>query len=108
VTFGLDVLYDGSLKHAIKGIPPEDVSPWQQMYLASHLGYHFIIDRLTVLINLGTYFRQHSYDRGYYFARAGGRWQFTDHLYGQICIKSKNGIRSDWIEWGGAYSFKIR
>ena len=108
VTFGVDVFYDGSLERAIKGILPEDVTTWQQMYLASHLGYHFIIDRFTILFNLGTYFRQHSYDRGYYFARAGGRWQFTDHLYGHIVIKTKNGIRSDWVEWGCAYSLKIR
>lgn len=108
VTFGMDVFYDGSLERAIKGIPPEDVSTWQQMYLGSHLGYHYIIDRFTVVLNLGTYYRQHSYDRGYYYSRAGGRWQFTDQLYGHICIKSKNGIRSDWIEWGCAYSFKIR
>ena len=108
VTFGLDVLYDGSLKRAVAGVPPEDVTTWQKMYLASHMGYRFIIDRLTILFNLGTYFSQSSYDRGYYFARAGGRWRFTDHLYGHLCIKTKNGIRSDWIEWGAAYQFDIR
>ena len=108
MTFGLDILYDGSLERAIKGIPPDEVTTWQQMYLGSHLGYHFIIDRFTVLFNLGTYFRQHSKDRGYYFARAGGRYRFTDHLYGHLCIKTKNGIRADWIEWGAAYSLKIR
>ena len=108
LTFGLDVLYDGSLSRAIKGIPPEEVTAWEKMYLASHLGYHFIVDRVTLLFNLGTYFRQSSYDRGYYYARAGGRYQFTDHLYGHLAIKSKNGIRSDWIEWGAAYSLKIR
>ncbi len=107
-TFGPDVFYDGSLERAIRGIPPEDVTTWQQMYLGSHMGYHYIVDRFTVLINLGTYFRQHSCDRGYYYARAGGRWQFTDQLYGHICIKSKNGIRSDWVEWGLATSLKIR
>jgi Lipid A 3-O-deacylase (PagL) len=108
LAFGLDVFYDGSLKRAIKGIAPEDVTSWQQIYLGSHLGYHFIVDRLTILLDLGTYFRQHSYDRGYYFARAGGRYQFTDLLSGHLCIKSKNGIRSDWIEWGVATSLKIR
>ena len=108
VTFGVDLFYDGSLERSIQGFSPDEVTIGQQMYLASHLGYHFIIDRFTILFNLGTYFRQHSYDRGYYFARVGGRWQFTEHLYGHICIKTKNGIRSDWVEWGCAYSFKIR
>ena len=108
ITFGMDVLYDGSLERAIKGVPPEDVTTWQKMYLASHMGYHFIVDRFTLLFNFGTYFRQSSYDRGYFFARAGGRLQVSDHLYAHICIKTKDAVRADWIEWGVAYSFKIR
>ena len=104
----MDVLYDGSLERAIKGVPPEEVTTWQKMYLASHMGYHFIVDRVTLLFNFGTYFRQSSYQRGYFFARAGGRYRFTERFYGQVSIKSKNGLRSDWIEWGVAYSFKIR
>ena len=108
VTFGMDVLYDGSLERAIKGVTPEEVTTWQQMYLASHLGYNFIFDRLTVLLNLGSYFRQSSFDRGYYYVRAGGQYRITDNLYAHICIKSKNGVRSDWIEWGAAYDIKLR
>jgi hypothetical protein len=107
VTFGLDVFYDGSLERAIKGVPPEYITSWEKTYLASHLGYHFMIDRFTLLFNMGTYFRQHTYDRGYYYIRAGSRYQITDHLSGHLCIKSKNGMRSDWVEWGCAYSLKI-
>lgn len=108
VTFGLDVLYDGSLAVAIKGIPPEEVTTFQKMYFGSHLGYHFLIDRVTILCNFGTYFLQHSYDRGYWFIRAGGRVRLSNHLHTQICIKTRAGIRSDWIEWGLLYSLKIR
>lgn len=108
VTFGMDVMYDGSLERSIKGVEPEEATTWQQMYLASHLGYNFIFDRLTVLLNLGTYFRQSSFDRGYYYVRAGGQYRITDNLYAHICIKSKNGVRSDWIEWGVAYDIKLR
>jgi len=108
VTFGMDVLYDGSLERAIIGVAPEEVTTWEQMYLASHLGYNFIYDRLTVLLNLGTYFRQSSFDRGYYYVRAGGQYRITDHLYAHISIKSKNGVRSDWIEWGVAYDIRLR
>ena len=106
--FGTDILYDGSLARAIKGIMPEDVTTFQKFYFGSHLGYYFLIDRITILFNLGTYFYQHSYDRGYWFMRAGGRIRLTDHLHTQICIKTKNGVRADWIEWGVATSFKIR
>ena len=108
VTFGLDMLYDGSLAVAIKGILPEEVTTLQKMYFGSHLGYHFLIDRVTILCNLGTYFLQHSYDRGFWFIRAGARVRLFDHLHTQICIKTKAGIRSDWIEWGLATYMKIR
>lgn len=107
LTVGLDVLYDGSLKRAIKGVPPEEVSVWQRMYLASHLGYHYMVDRFTFLFNLGSYFRQHSFDRGWYFARTGGRYRLSDRLHAHIAIKTTNGIRADWIEWGAAYKIDL-
>jgi hypothetical protein len=108
ITMGLDVFYDASLGVAIPGVPPDEVSSWQKTFLASHFGWQYIIHRFRFIFNFGTYFRQHSFDRGFVFARAGGRIQITDHLAGHICIKSKQGIRSDWIEWGAAYSLKIR
>ena len=101
-------LYDGSLERAMEGWPHEEVNTWQRIYLASHMGYHFIVNRVTLLFNLGTYYWQNSKDRGFWFVRAGGRYRLTDNLYAQVSIKSKNGVRSDWIEWGGGYSFKIR
>ena len=108
VTVGLDVLYDASLGIAIPGVPSDEVTAWQKTYLASHMGFQYIINRFRFLFNLGTYFRLHSYDRGFAFARAGGRIQITDPLSVHICIKTKQGIRADWIEWGAAYSLKIR
>jgi hypothetical protein len=108
VTVGLDVMYDASLGIAVAGVPPDEVSAWQKTYLASHMGYHLIINRFSFLFNLGTYFRQSSPDRGFAFARVGGRLQINDHLSGHLCIKTKQGIRSDWIEWGMAYSLEVR
>ena len=108
VTFGMDVLYDGSLAVAIKGIAPEDVTTFQKMYFGSHLGYHFFIDRVTILCNFGTYFQQHSNDRGYWFIRAGGRIRLPITSIPRSASRPENGIRADWIEWGLATSFKIR
>ncbi len=103
VTFGLDFLYDSSLELAIKGVPPENVTTFQKTYLGSHMGYQILIDRITLLFNFGTYFLHHSMDRGFWFMRAGGRIGITNHIHAHICIKTKAGIRADWIEWGMAY-----
>ncbi len=108
LTLGLDVMYDGSLEHAIKYTAPEDVGIFQKMYLGGHLGYQLTLDKFTLLVNLGTYFKHYSYDRKFYFIRAGGRVRLSDHLAAQISVKSRNGIRSDWIEWGLAYGIKVR
>ena len=108
VTLGFDVMYDESLKYDIPHVPPELVTQIQKMYFGGHLGYQFTIDKLTLLLNAGTYFLHYSWDRRFYFARAGGRVRLTDHLAAHICVKSRNGIRSDWIEWGLAYSIRTR
>ena len=108
LTCGMDILYDESLEYSIKGVPPPEVDPIMQFYFGGHMGYQFKIDRFTLLINLGTYFKHYSYDREFFFARAGGRYRISKHLAGHLCIKSRNGIRSDWIEWGLAYSIKTR
>ena len=103
ITFGLDYMFDSSLELSIKGVPPDEVTTLQKSYLGSHMGYQVQIDRITLLFNFGTYFMQHSLDRGIWFMRAGGRLRVTDHLHAHICIKTKAGIRADWIEWGMAY-----
>jgi hypothetical protein len=72
------------------------------------MGYQILIDRITLMFNFGTYFMQHSMDRGFWFMRAGGRIRVTDHLHAHICIKTKAGIRADWIEWGLAYHMATR
>jgi len=108
LTLGMDVLYDGSLGLSVKGYSENEVSSWQKTYLGSHLGWQYIIHRFRLIANFGTYFWQHSNDRGFWFVRGGGRMDLTDQLAVHICIKSKNGVRSDWIEWGAAYSLKVR
>jgi len=108
ITLGLDLLYDGSLEHAIKGVAIEEVTTYQKMYLGAHMGYQHTIHSLTLFFNLGSYFRQSSYDRGFFFSRAGGRIRITDHFYAHLAIKTKNAVRSDWIEWGVAAHFITR
>jgi len=108
LTFGIDFFYDGSTVLAINKTAPENVSTYQKMYLGSHMGYQMEIDRVTMFFNFGTYFWWHSKDRGFWFARAGGRIRLTERLFVHIAIKTKNGVRSDWIEWGLAYHLKVK
>ena len=108
LTFGIDIFYNGSTALSFPGAAPEDVATFQKMYLGSHLGYQMEIDRVTLMFNFGTYFWQHSNYRGFFFARAGGRIRVTKRAYAHIAIKTKNGVRSDWIEWGVAYHLRLK
>ena len=107
LSLGLDFFYDGSLEQSHK-INPEDVRFIGKTQLGAHFGYQLTISRLTLLFNMGTYFKQHTYIRGFYYTRAGGRIRISDQLYAHLCIKSRAGIRSDYIEWGLAYHLKTR
>lgn len=108
VTFGMDMMYDASLSYDIPYIAKEDVTEIQKVYFGGHIGYQYTIDKLTLLFNGGTYFKHWSFDRSFYFMRAGGRIRINDYLAAHICVKSRNGIRSDWIEWGIAASIRTR
>jgi len=107
-TTGLDILYDDSLERSIKGYAPSEVKAHQKVYLGGHIGYQLSIDRLILLYNVGVYFHHYSYGNSFYFHRAGARYLLTDHLAAHLCLKARNGIRSDWIEWGVAYSIHTR
>jgi len=108
LTLGLDWFYDGSTALAIGSIPPQDVDAYQKMYLGTHLGYQLGISRVTLIFNMGTYFMKHTPDRGIWYARAGGRVRLTDRLHFHLAVKTKAGVRSDWIEWGLAYHLKVK
>lgn len=107
VTFGIDVMYDGSLVYVLKR-PPEQTTTFQKMYLGSHLGTQYHIKKITLLFNLGTYFYQTAWNRRWFYARAGARFRIIGPLDFHLAIKTRDGIRSDWIEWGLAYSIKTR
>ena len=103
LTVGVDVMYDGSLEEVLR-LPTDMVSTWQKMYLGGHMGYQYSIKRLTLIFNLGSYFSQTAWNRRWFYGRAGWRLRIADPLSFHVCIKTRDGIRSDWIEWGLALS----
>ncbi len=109
VTLGMDVMYDASLKHDIPYYPAELVTQIPaDLFLADTLVTSTPSINLPCCLIWEPISSTSHFDRSFYFARAGGRIRITDHLAAHICVKSRNGIRSDWIEWGLAYSIKTR
>ena len=107
ITAGLDMFYDGSLAESYEGIPPDQTTLIQRMSFATHIGYQYLIERFSFIFNLGAYVYKESPARGFWYMRAGGRIHVTDDLAVHICLKTMDGGKSDWVEWGLAYYLRF-
>ena len=100
---GTDVFYDGSIKEDFGETPS---SGTDYMLLGWHFGPQFMIERFTLVGQVGFYYWKGNPDiRGNYYFRAGGKFDFTDNFFGQISLKTRNGFIADWIEWGIGFRF---
>ena len=107
VTGGFDVLYDGSLAETFAGVPFDQVTTFQKMEFAAHIGYQYLINRVTLLMNFALYMHKETPDRGFFFMRTGGRVAITDHWAINITLKTRNGGVADWVEWGAVHTIKL-
>jgi hypothetical protein len=89
VSAGLDYFHDGSL---------EAFGESHEMY-GFHVGYDYRIWRITIRLQGGSYFSAPDL-KGSYFLRPALKFDFTDHLFGQLGLKTIDGLAADWIEFG--------
>ena len=91
-TGGFDIFYDGSLEN----IYPEKRD---QILTGVHLGYDFMISKLTIRLQGGLYLSE---DKGKEptYMRLALQYEITKWFYVQAGIKSKKGMRADWLEFG--------
>jgi len=108
---GLDVFYDGSL---VEWYPDwtedymySDYTVLERMSFGVHGGFQYQMERFSFLYNFGVYIYKESPARGSWYMRAGGRIQVTENLYAHVVLKTMNGGKSDWVEWGMAYRLKV-
>lgn len=107
VVAGLDFFYDGSAEFLYDDINPEDTDFSHKAFYGWHLGFNYLIERITFVGNVGWYIHKPFEQRGGFYFRAGGRIGLTENLDAHICLKTRNGGIADWIEWGMAYKFKL-
>lgn len=90
LTAGLDYFYDSSLETTY----PDDLD-----LFGIHLGYDFMFGRFSTRFQLGTYLEN---DKGKdpTYMRAAFRYDITPWLFAQVGVKTKDGSRADWAEFG--------
>lgn len=105
---GLDMFYDGSVENDYADIVPDDTDFSDKAFYGAHIGFHYLIERVSVIFNYGRYIYKPFEGRGGWYMRAGGRIGLTDNIDAQIALKTRNGGIADWIEWGVVYKIKSK
>ncbi|MGI9532941.1 acyloxyacyl hydrolase, partial [Lutimonas sp.] len=96
ISTGVDFFWDGSLE-------PEYPETEDQTLVGAHLGYDFLIGRMALRLQLGTYLTD---DKGKSpsYIRAGFRYDITKWMFGQLSIKTQKTSRADWVEFGVGFT----
>lgn len=91
-TAGFDLFYDESL---VSEYPDSS----DRFLTGAHLGYDFMFGKFALRVQGGAYLGD---DKGKdkTYVRAALRYHLTDWLFAQGGLKTKNGSRADWAEFG--------
>ena len=104
---GVDLFYDQSLNE-YKGTPQTSLPFNEEIYWGTHILHEFMIQRFRVVTHFGITLSQREY-KGKWFARIGMRYNFAKNFYLRSVLKTPEGFKADFIEWGLGYSFyKLR
>ncbi len=90
---GLDAFYDNSLK---------EYFPHNNLYFFGfHGGYDLLFWKMALRVQVGSYLHERGRKyKGNYFIRPALRYHFTDHIFTQVGLKTQDGFKADWIEFG--------
>lgn len=105
---GLDMFIDNSARNLYPDVLPKNVTFGQKVFFGGHVGFHYVIERITFMYNYGRYIHKPFEPRGKWYMRAGGRIGLTPKTAVQIALKTRNGGIADWIEWGLVYKINAR
>ncbi|MCD4737165.1 MAG: acyloxyacyl hydrolase [Bacteroidales bacterium] len=106
-TAGLDFFFDGSLVEGYNK-PHDQVSFFEKTTYGAHIGHDLLIERFTLITQIGFYIYKETEERGSYYIRAGGRMALNDRWNIHVCLKTMNGGIADWIEWGVSRNFRLK
>lgn len=105
---GLDMFIDNSVRNLYEDILPDNVTFNKKVFFGGHIGFHYVIERITFVYNYGRYLHKPFQPRGKWYMRVGGRIGLTPKMEMQIALKTRNGGIADWIEWGLVYKVRSK
>lgn len=66
--------------------------------------HSFYIERFSLITQVGYYVFKRTDVRGSLYARLGLRYEFSPSLWAQVALKTQDGAKADYIEWGIGYT----
>ena len=84
---GFDFMYDASFENYHPDTPPSEVDFAGKAMLGYHVGFQYLIERISFYYALGWYLYKESPTRGSWYMRAGGRIGLTEKLDAHLALK---------------------
>ncbi len=100
---GMDLEYDEHTKEVIRKTK-ENPDCKDYMRLTAFAAHDILFDRLSLMLNLGTYLHYELKPSTMIFARIGLRYSLGSRLNAQVALKAHGG-RADHVNWGLGYAF---
>jgi len=101
---GFDLIYDSSLKENYSS----DVSASKLMFVGITVAHELYISKFSLQTQIGTYLYKGTEAKGAFYFRVGLKYYCTDDFYLNLTLKTANGFRADFIEFGLGYSLKFK
>ncbi|MBN1925072.1 MAG: acyloxyacyl hydrolase [Prolixibacteraceae bacterium] len=102
----IGVGFELAYNEAIKGIyKKENYSGKQLLTYGIHLSHEFLIDRFTILLQLGLYLSEPPSDK-FYFERLALGYYLSDHVRFLLCIKA-HYIKAEYVEAGLSFDLNF-
>lgn len=100
-SLGMDLFYDATLHENVANY--REKSELNFMMLGAHISHELMVSNFSLVTQIGTYLQKTMDVKGNFFLRVGIRYTFAEHYFLNLSLKTQNGFKADYIEFGVGY-----
>jgi hypothetical protein len=100
---GINLIYDESLSEHYLGNP----NTAKLLFVGVHLAHEYAIYRFSFQSQFGTYLYKGTPAKGIFYFRVGLKYDITHRFFGSFTLKTANGFKADFFEFGLGYRMKF-
>lgn len=100
-SLGMDLFYDATLHENVTNYRAK--SEFSFMMLGAHISHELMVSNFSLVTQLGTYLQKTMDVKGNFYLRVGLRYTIARHYFLNLSLKTQNGFKADYIEFGMGY-----